>query len=84
MLERAEIGLWAVADGAGGHERGDYASSRIIAALRHVDPALSGLSLVEEVKGSLAEVNRERAGEGRNDWSECVDRQHGGGAADLG
>jgi protein phosphatase/serine/threonine-protein phosphatase Stp1 len=59
VLERAEIGLWAVADGAGGHERGDYASSRIIAALRHVDPALSGLSLVEEVKGKLAEVNRE-------------------------
>ena len=59
VLERAEIGLWAVADGAGGHERGDYASSRIIAALREVDTALSGLSLVEDVKGSLAEVNRE-------------------------
>ena len=59
VLERAEIGLWAVADGAGGHERGDYASSRIIAALREADAALSGLSLVEEVKGSLAEVNRE-------------------------
>jgi len=59
VLERVEIGLWAVADGAGGHQRGDYASSRIIAALRHVDPALSGPSLVEEVKGSLAEVNHE-------------------------
>lgn len=59
VLERAEIGLWAVADGAGGHERGDYASSRIIMALRHLDPGLSGPSLVEEVKGSLAEVNRE-------------------------
>jgi serine/threonine protein phosphatase PrpC len=59
VLERVEIGLWAVADGAGGHQRGDYASSRIIAALRHVNPALSGPSLVEEVKGSLAEVNHE-------------------------
>ena len=59
VLERVEIGLWAVADGAGGHQRGDYASSRIIAALRHVNPALSGPSLVEEVKASLAEVNRE-------------------------
>jgi serine/threonine protein phosphatase PrpC len=59
VLERSEIGLWAVADGAGGHERGDYASSRIVAALRHVDPARSGRSLVEAVKGSLAEVNRE-------------------------
>ena len=59
VLERSEIGLWAVADGAGGHERGDYASSRIIAALRRLDRAHSGLALVEEVKGSLAEVNRE-------------------------
>ncbi|HEX9535227.1 MAG TPA: protein phosphatase 2C domain-containing protein [Stellaceae bacterium] len=59
VLERAEIGLWAVADGAGGHERGDYASSRIIAALREVDAVLSGLSLVEEVKERLEEVNRE-------------------------
>ena len=59
VLERAEIGLWAVADGAGGHERGDYASSRVIAALRDVDAALSGRSLVEEVKESLAKVNRE-------------------------
>jgi serine/threonine protein phosphatase PrpC len=59
VLERAEIGLWAVADGAGGHERGDYASSRIIAALRDVDATLSGVSLVGEVKRRLAKVNRE-------------------------
>jgi protein phosphatase/serine/threonine-protein phosphatase Stp1 len=59
VIDRAEIGLWAVADGAGGHERGDYASSRIIAAFREVDAVLSGLSLLAEVKGSLAEVNRE-------------------------
>jgi serine/threonine protein phosphatase PrpC len=57
VLERPEIGLWAVADGAGGHERGDYASSRIIAVLREVDAGLSGLSLTEQVKARLAEVN---------------------------
>jgi protein phosphatase/serine/threonine-protein phosphatase Stp1 len=59
VLERAEIGLWAVADGAGGHERGDYASGRIIAALREIDAALSGPALVEDVKRRLAEINRE-------------------------
>jgi serine/threonine protein phosphatase PrpC len=59
VLERAEIGLWAVADGAGGHERGDYASSRIIGALREMDGARSGPPLVEEVKRRLAEVNCE-------------------------
>jgi serine/threonine-protein phosphatase Stp1 len=59
VLERAEIGLWAVADGAGGHQRGDYASARIIAALGEVDPASSGLFLIEGVKTRLAEVNLE-------------------------
>jgi serine/threonine protein phosphatase PrpC len=59
VLDRAEIGLWAVADGAGGHQRGDYASGRIIAALREVDPALSGRHLVDDVKTRLAAVNRE-------------------------
>jgi len=57
VLERTEIGLWAVADGAGGHERGDYASASIIATLREITP--SGDSLVEDVKRRLAEVNCE-------------------------
>ena len=39
VLERPDVGLWAVADGAGGHQRGDYASSAIIAALRDLAPA---------------------------------------------
>src|SRR5438067_5215805 len=59
VLERAEIGLWAVADGAGGHQRGDYASTQIIAALRGLDPARSGRSLIDDVKARLAEVNCE-------------------------
>src|ERR1700745_4111957 len=58
VLDRAEIGLWAVADGAGGHQRGDYASASIIAALREVDARLSGPRLVDEVKTRLADVSR--------------------------
>jgi serine/threonine protein phosphatase PrpC len=53
VIERAEVGLWAVADGAGGHERGDYASSRIIAALREVDAAQSDGSLSTTSSGAL-------------------------------
>lgn len=59
VLERAEIGLWAVADGAGGHERGDYASRRIIAALGELHPAPSSPSLAEYVKDRLAKINLE-------------------------
>ena len=32
-LARPEIGLWAVADGLGGHARGEVASAAIVAAL---------------------------------------------------
>lgn len=59
VLDRAEIGLWAVADGAGGHDRGDYASARIVGALGEVDPALHGVALLDEVKTRLREVNLE-------------------------
>jgi serine/threonine-protein phosphatase Stp1 len=59
VLDRGDIGLWAVADGAGGHERGDYASGRIIATLRELNSTLSGTGLVTAVKWRLAQVNRE-------------------------
>jgi serine/threonine protein phosphatase PrpC len=59
VLEYTAIGLWAVADGAGGHERGDYASARIIAALGEIDVALGGIALLGEVKTRLRDVNFE-------------------------
>jgi serine/threonine protein phosphatase Stp1 len=59
VLDRAEIGLWAVADGAGGHERGDYASRRIVETLAEIDAALSRPRLLQEVKARLSRVNNE-------------------------
>jgi serine/threonine protein phosphatase Stp1 len=59
VLDRAEIGLWAVADGAGGHERGDYASGRIVETLAAIDGAYSGARLVQEVRVRLGRVNNE-------------------------
>lgn len=45
MLERPEAGLWAVADGMGGHEAGEVASSAIVEALASLpeDPDLDRL-----------------------------------------
>jgi len=59
VLDRPEIGLWAVADGAGGHQRGDYASGRIITALGEITVPGSTALLIEDVKTRLGCVNQE-------------------------
>jgi serine/threonine protein phosphatase PrpC len=58
VLDRPEIGLWAVADGAGGHQRGDYASASIIAALSEVTPPSSAVLLIDDVRTRLGRVNQ--------------------------
>jgi serine/threonine protein phosphatase PrpC len=57
VIELPEIGVWAVADGMGGHHAGDVASSAISAALasirRHAQPSV----FIDEVEDRLGEVN---------------------------
>ena len=50
FLTRADLGLWAVADGAGGHQSGALASSTIIAALDHLPTGLTADELVSETR----------------------------------
>jgi serine/threonine protein phosphatase PrpC len=38
LIDRADAGLWAVADGMGGHTKGDLASGRIKEALDQIEP----------------------------------------------
>lgn len=57
LLDRPEIGLWAVADGAGGHGAGDVASAAIVAALRTIPPGLSAAELLAQVRLRLTEVH---------------------------
>ena len=59
VLDRPEIGLWAVADGAGGHQRGDYASGCIITALNEVTQPPSAALLIDDVRTRLGRVNQE-------------------------
>jgi protein phosphatase len=58
VLARPDLGLWAVADGMGGHEAGDVASQCIAEALDSVDEQPTLAALVDEVEDQLNAVNR--------------------------
>ncbi len=56
-IERSEIGLWAVADGMGGHKAGDVASKSVVTALSSIPANDSLESLTEDVAACLHKVN---------------------------
>jgi serine/threonine protein phosphatase PrpC len=58
-LDRTDLGLWAVADGMGGHDAGDHASQLAVAALNQVAPPISAPAFLSNVKLSLQAANAE-------------------------
>jgi protein phosphatase len=59
FLARPEAGIWAVADGMGGHEGGDVASAKLVAALAAIDPSTSAADLMARCEASVVQANRE-------------------------
>jgi type VI secretion system protein ImpM len=57
ILNLPSIGLWAVADGMGGHKAGDTASRMVVEALAAVSRHERLSVLVDEVEDRLQEVN---------------------------
>jgi serine/threonine-protein phosphatase Stp1 len=57
FLESPENGLWAIADGMGGHAAGDYVASLIVDSLRHVSPMDSLAIYTRALRTALTQVN---------------------------
>jgi len=57
LIARPEIGLWAVADGMGGHGGGDVASAAVVAALGTMEGSDSAARLLAEFVDRMIRVN---------------------------
>ena len=58
MLDRGEIGLWVVADGMGGHAKGDVASQMIVEAMKKVHEGVKLESCIDDIEERLLDVNQ--------------------------
>ncbi len=56
---RPEFGVWAVADGMGGHENGALASGTVAAAIGSIGPADSAPDLLARLEDSVLKANAE-------------------------
>lgn len=59
FVNRPDLGLWAVADGAGGHQAGDVASRLLAEALDAVPAGLGAAELLAEVRLRVAQAHRQ-------------------------
>lgn len=57
LLLRPDIGIWAVADGMGGHHAGDFASQTLVAELDRLAPAASAPELLTAMEDRVIAAN---------------------------
>jgi len=57
LLLRPDIGVWAVADGMGGHDAGDFASQTLVGELDRLEPARSAPELLTAMEDRVIAAN---------------------------
>ena len=57
FIDRPDLGVWAVADGAGGHDAGEVASRMIVEALGDIPPDLAAPETLNEIRSRVAAVH---------------------------
>jgi protein phosphatase len=58
-LVRTDLGLWAVADGMGGHEAGDLASRMLVQSLDAIEQPTAALDLLEQCEIRIFSANQQ-------------------------
>ena len=57
FIDRPDLGVWAVADGAGGHDAGEVASAMIVEALGNIPPGLGAVDALTEIRSRITAVH---------------------------
>ena len=57
-VDRPDLGLWAVADGAGGHEAGEVASGMLADMLDAIPVGLDAAELLAQVRGRISQTHQ--------------------------
>jgi serine/threonine protein phosphatase PrpC len=72
LLENSEVGIWAVADGMGGHAAGDVASRMVVESLASLGIQSSSEAMIDAVDNRLREVNQRLRAASSKDYQNRV------------